>query len=146
MSRARFVVNRNQINAMRTLTRRQIGFLMPLVGALSAALVLSGCKKTPQQQILGKWRVEEKQSVVEYHKDGTYVATQDGKTSTGNYSFPDDSHLEWNISTKSGTNTIILRINCEIVFHGDKADLTTTIPSQPGAPGFTNTIHYIREK
>jgi hypothetical protein len=111
---------------------------------LSAALTLSGCKKTPQQQIVGKWNVDGEASLVEYRKDGTCTTTQNGKTTSGKYRFSDDSHLELEIFASVGTNTLTLRLNCEIAFHGDKADLTATLPGQPGTAAVSKTVHYTR--
>jgi len=101
-------------------------------------------QKTPQQQILGKWKVDGQQAVVEYRKDGTYITTQGGQSSTGTYRFPDDSHLELNVSGQLGTNTIKVSLNCTIVFHGDKADLTATLAQKAGAPPVSQTLHYTR--
>ena len=129
---------------MRIPTRWQFRSLVPVLICLSAALVLSGCKKTPQQQILGKWNVEGEQSVVEYRKDGTFVTVQNGKSTIGKYRFADDSHLELEVSGTQGTNSLMLRIKCEIAFHGDKADLTATLGGNGGAPTVSRTIHYIR--
>ena len=127
---------------MRIPTRLQS--LVPVLICLSAALVFSGCKKTPQQQILGKWNVDGAQSVVEYRKDGTCITTQNGKSTTGHYRFTDDSHLELEVSAPQGTNTLLLRLNCEVVFHGDKADVTASLPGKAGAPAVTQTLHYTR--
>ena len=111
---------------------------------LSAALILCSCKKSPQQQILGKWNVDGEPSVVDYRKDGTFVTTQNGQSTPGKYRFTDDSHVELELSGTQGTNTLILRLNCQIAFHDDKADLTATLPGKAGTPAISRTIHYTR--
>jgi hypothetical protein len=129
---------------MRIPTRLQFGSLVAVLVCLSAALVLSGCKKTPQQRILGKWSVDGDQSLVEYRKDGTFVTTQNGKSSIGKYQFSDDSHLELEVSGMQGTNNLVVRLKCDIVFHGDKADLTATLGGTGGGPSISRTVHYTR--
>jgi hypothetical protein len=128
---------------MRTSTRGQF-WLLQIIFVCSCVLILSGCKKTPQRQILGKWNVDGQQTTVEYLKDGTYITAQNGQSSIGSYRFLDDSHLELNITGKVGTNTIKVILNCAIVFHGDKADLTATVVEKPGAPPVSQTLHYTR--
>ena len=134
---------------MRIPTRLQFGSLiLTLSACLSAALIFSSCKKTPQERILGKWNVEGQSTVVEYRKDGTAVTTaQNGEQSTSKYQFTDGSHLELEASVKAGTNTITLRLDCTVVFHDDQADMTLNLPGQgPGKPPVSKTLHYTRVK
>jgi hypothetical protein len=122
----------------------RIGYSIFLT-ALASTLLLCSCKKTPQQKIVGTWNVEGSPSVMEFHKDGTLVSTDNGKSTPGKYRFTDDSHLEMEtVLNVQGTNTLQLKFNFEIVFHGDKADLTLTIPGKQGAPPVSQTLHYTR--
>jgi hypothetical protein len=132
--------------SMRIPTHPRIGSRIgTLLVCLSAALLLCSCKKTPQQKIVGTWNVDGSPSVVEFHKDGTFVSTDNGKGTPGKYRFTDDSHLEMEARANvRGTNTIYVSINCEIAFHGDKADLTLTIPGKPGTAPVSQTLHYTR--
>ena len=132
---------------MRTPTRSRFGSLAgTLLVCLAAALLLCSCKKTPQQKILGTWNVDGKQSLVEYRKDGTFITTENGKSTPGTYRFTDDTHLELSVSgtIQGTTNTMAFKLPCEIVFHGDKADLTVNLETKPGAPAVSKTIHYTR--
>jgi hypothetical protein len=89
--------------------------------------------------------VDGTQTVTEFHKDGTFLSTDNGKGTPGKYRFTDDSHLEMEITANvQGTNTLRISVNCEIAFHGDKADLTVTVPGRQGAPSVSQTLHYTR--
>jgi hypothetical protein len=131
---------------MRAPTRSPFGSLAgTLLACLAAALVLCSCKKTPQQKILGTWNVDGKQSVMTFRKDGTFVSVDNGKSTPGKYRFTDDSHFEMEVGgVIQGTNTFLLKVNCEIAFHGDKADLTIAFPTKGGTPPITQAIHYTR--
>lgn len=131
---------------MRISTRLQFGSIIrTALVCLSVALILSSCKKkTPQEQILGKWNVTENQSAVEYRNDGTFTTTANGKSTTGKYRFTDDTHVELDVSEMAGTNALSLRLNCEIKFHDDQADLTATMAGKPGTPAISQTLHYVR--
>jgi hypothetical protein len=130
---------------MRIPTQQRFGLIGTFLVCLSTALVLCSCKKSPQQKILGTWNVDGTQTVMEFRKDGTFVSTDHGKSTPGKYRLTDDSHLEMDVSgTIQGTNTIQLSVNCEIAFHGDKADLTVAIPTKQGAPPVPQTLHYTR--
>jgi hypothetical protein len=113
------------------------------VACLSTALMVSSCAQKPQEAIVGKWKVEDNQSMVEYHKDGTMVTSQNGQSTEGKYQFTDDSHMEMEISGSQGTNKLTLRLTCEVAIQGDKAELSMTLP---GKPPVTKTIHYTRIK
>ena len=130
---------------MRSPTRTQFGSLTgTLLVCLTTALILCSCKKTPQQQILGTWNVDGKQSVVEYRKDGTFVTSENGKRTTGTYHFINDSNVELSVTGPiQGTNTLSVSLDCAIVFHGDKADLTVTVTNKQGTP-LSQTLHYTR--
>jgi len=131
----------------RTSACSQFGSLVGmLLVCLSTGFLLSSCKKSPQQKMLGKWNVNGGQSVVEYRKDGTFVTTQNGRSTIGKYRFSDDSHLDLELSSRSGTNALTLRLNCEIAFHGDEADMTASIASKTGAPAVSQVLHYTRVK
>ena len=130
---------------MRTFTRPQFGSLLgTLLVCLSAALILSSCKKTPAQKILGQWDVDGGKSVVEYRKDGTVVTTLNGKSTTGKYRFIDESHLELEVSATQGTNVLTLLIPCAVAFHDNQAEVTATLPTRPGVPAASQTLHYTR--
>ena len=115
-----------------------------LLICLSTALILCSCKKTPQQKIVGSWNVDGTRTVMEFHKDGTLLSIDDGKSTPGKYRFTDDSHLEMETAARiQETNTLQLKFNFEIAFHGDKADLTLAIPTKSGA-SVSRTLHYTR--
>lgn len=113
---------------------------------LAAAVILSSCSKKPQQAIIGKWNTEGQTSVVEFRKDGTVVTTDKGKAETASYKFLDDSHLELEMSTQMGTNTMKVRLTFDAVIKDDKADLTVTLPGPGGGPQQSQTMHLVRAK
>src|SRR6185312_2774025 len=129
---------------MRMPTRLQFGlFIRTTLVCLSAALLLSSCSKKPQNALIGKWKVDENQSTVEYRKDGTMVTSQDGKEIEGKYEFVDDTHLKLESTELQGGNTVIMRFTCELAIHGDKAEISTTLGSNPP---IMRTLHYTRIK
>ena len=113
---------------------------------LAAAVVLSSCSKTPQQQILGKWTVEGKPSVVEFFKDGTVITTEDGKGTPAKYTFLNNSNVEMVMSAPVGTNKLLVRMTFTLTIQGDSADFSITAPPHPGEPPITQTMHLKRAK
>jgi hypothetical protein len=129
---------------MRISTRPHFGlFIRTALFCLGAALLLSSCAKKPQDAIIGKWKVDENQSTVEYRKDGTMVTSQDGKDIMGKYEFVDNTHLKLESTELQGGNTVIMRFSCELAIHGDKAEISTTLGSNPPVK---RTLHYTRVK
>ncbi len=119
-------------------------FISPaILFCLGAVLLFSSCAKKPQQAIIGKWNVQENQSVVEFRPDGSMVTTQNGQDTVGKYKFVDDSNFEMQASEAQATGKLTLRLTCELVIHGDNAEVTATLP---GTPPVTKTLHYTRVK
>ncbi len=113
---------------------------------LAAALILSSCSKTPQQQILGKWSVEGKPSVVEFRKDGTVITTDDGVATPAKYTFLNNSNVEMQMTAPVGTNKIAVRVNFTVDIQENTADFSITAPPRPGEPPRTQTMHLKRIK
>ena len=117
------------------------------LACLGAALLLSSCAEKPQDALIGKWNVEENQSVVEYRKDGTMVTSQNGQDTPGKYKFVDNSHFEMEVTGTQGTNKLSLVLTCEVAIHGDKAEVSATLPGHgAGGSAVTKTLHYTRVK
>jgi hypothetical protein len=95
-----------------------------------ATAALSSCSKKPSKALIGKWQVEGQAAQVEFRKDGTLATTERGQTETGNYKFTDNTHMQMqlDIGTGNGETNHTITIACEVVMHGDMANITMTMP------------------
>ena len=105
-----------------------------------AVLTLSSCSKKPGAAIIGKWRVQGSKETVEFRKDGTMINPQN-QNQNGKYIFTDGSHMNLQINT-GNTNQPEMSVSCEVQIHGDKMDLTMTMPGQ----GQPQKAHFTRLK
>jgi hypothetical protein len=94
-----------------------------------AVLLLSSCSKKASVAIIGKWQVQGSKETVEFRNDGTVINPQDQKQN-GKYTFTDGSHMNVQINT-GNTNMPETSASCEVHIHGDKMDMTVTVPGQP---------------
>ncbi len=116
---------------MNTSTRKRNRFSSTLTVALlgcCAVLAFSSCSKKTSAAIIGKWQVQATKEIVEFRKDGTFFNPQDQKQ-TGKYTFTDGSHMNLQINT-GNTNMPEMSASCEVHIHGDKMDMTVTVPGQ----------------
>jgi hypothetical protein len=130
---------------MNTSSRKRNRFFFLLVVAFlgcCAVLAFSSCSKKASAAIIGKWQVQGQKDKVEFRKDGT-VITSNGTTSEppGKYAFTDGSHMSLQIIT-GNTNEPEISIRCEVHIHGDKMDMTMTVPGQ----GRQQKAHFTRLK
>ena len=107
-----------------------------------AVLILSSCSEKTSDAIIGKWRVQSTKEIVEFRKDGTVINPQDQKQN-GKYTFTDGSHMNLQMNT-GNTNMPEMSASCEVQIHGDKMDMTITVPGK-GQPQTTKT-HFTRLK
>jgi hypothetical protein len=105
-----------------------------------AVLAFSSCSKKASVAIIGKWRVQATKEIVEFRKDGTFINPQDQKQN-GKYTFTDGSHMNLQINT-GNTNMPEMSASCEVHIHGDKMDMTMTVPGQ----GRQQKAHFTRLK
>ena len=120
---------------------RVIRLLITTFFGCCVALVLSSCSKKPGAAIIGKWRAQATEEIVEFRKDGTVITTKDitagppGNTrtqqdeTTGKYTFTDGSHMDLQIN-EGDTNRPALSVSCEVQIHGDTMELGVSMPGQ----------------
>ena len=116
-------------------------FIAVLLGCC-AVLSLSSCSKKTSDAIIGKWRVQSTKEIVEFRNDGTAISSQNQKQNA-KYTFTDDSHMNLQINT-GNTNMPEMSASCEVHIHGDKMDMTITVPGK-GQPQ-TSKTHFTRLK
>jgi hypothetical protein len=116
-------------------------FLIVALLSCCATLILSSCSKKASVAIIGKWQAQGTKETVEFRKDGTLINPQNQKQN-GIYTFTDGSHIQNGIYTFTHGSHINLQINtgdtnqpeisasCEVHIHGDKMDMTMTVPGQ----------------
>jgi hypothetical protein len=106
----------------------RISLFITVLFGCCAVLTLSSCSKKTSDAIIGKWRVQSTKEIVEFRKDGTVINPQDQKQN-GKYTFTDGSHMDLQMNT-GHTNQPTASASCEVQIHGDKMDMTITVPGQ----------------
>ena len=99
-----------------------------VVFGFCVVLTLASCSKQPSAAIIGKWRPQGSQGIVEFRKDGTVIDSQNPKQN-GKYTFTDGSHMTVQINT-GNTNQPEMSLNCVVHIQGDKMDMTVTVQGQ----------------
>ena len=106
----------------------RISLFVAVLFGCCAVLPLSSCSKKTSVAIIGKWQAQGSKETVEFRKDGTLINPQNEKQN-GKYTFLDGSRMNMQIST-GNTNMPEMSASCEVHIHGDKMDMTVTIPGQ----------------
>jgi hypothetical protein len=81
-----------EANQFRGPMGRRSRFIRPFA-ALLIAVVLFACAKTPEQEIIGKWRLAEDQTI-EFFPDKTLVLGTEIKNFSGVYNFVSDDRIK----------------------------------------------------
>jgi hypothetical protein len=78
---------------MRVARRASFSRLLLLLSRVSLALLVS-CASTPEQAIIGKWKLTTGADTIELFPDGTLISVERGIPAQGTYSFLDATRVE----------------------------------------------------
>ncbi len=82
-----------------------------LLGSLLLLLLTvnaTACGKSPQEALLGTWRLTNDDTLLQFDADGTLTTTVDGTTYEGTYRFVDNTHIDVEIAPEVfGTATFV---------------------------------------
>jgi hypothetical protein len=113
--------------------RSRFPFLLLLPGCC-VILTLSSCSKKTSETIIGKWRTQDSEEIVEFRKDGTFTDTSKaGSIDKGTYAFTDDNHIKVELDAGNGDTNAPTVVNCMIRVHGDEMDSEAMVPGNPKA-------------
>ena len=131
--------------------------LSPLILALlccCTAVMFSSCSKKNSSLIVGKWRVQGQNAIVEFKSDGTVINNDVAGAQNGKYTFSDDTHMKVEITRPKRelppgvTMPDSMTADCVVKINGDVLDMEVTpnMSGQAQAKTPKETVHMKRIK
>ena len=118
------------------------------------AMMLSSCSKKNSSLIIGKWRVQGQNAIVEFKSDGTVINDDGSGTQNGKYTFSDDTHMKLEITLPKrelppgATMPDSVTADCVVKINGNDLDMKVSpnAPGQAQAKTPEQTVHMKRIK
>lgn len=61
---------------------------------VAVCLVLASCTSTPEQALVGKWKLTSGEDTIEFFADGLVISVEQGGTTQGSYHFLDATQVQ----------------------------------------------------
>jgi len=99
---------------------REMKKLMVVLGML-VLVVLSGCGKSTEKAIIGKWKEVDSTETIEFFKDGTVTVIDKGMSMSGNYKFVGKNRIKMELG---GLGALMGPIVSKISISGNELSMT----------------------
>ncbi len=100
---------------------------------LSVMLLFSGCGRSPQEAIVGKWNMSGEETTLEFQADGTLISTDpSGEVTSGTYTFVDEHRVRLRLESSEVVVQVDIRGNQMSLVGsseaGSRASFLTRVP------------------